>query len=127
MKGGVLLRSLLVIAIFLVASLGAEAASAACTYSSLSQSRPTYVRYKNGYTLGVQSAYYRGNPTAHLWQNGKYQGQYYIPLTLFNGQVVITTRGKWVFETRNGRVRQVWKLVPSVGVCASGWRIIPAY
>lgn len=121
------LRWIVPIALFLLTFTWAETTQAACQYSYLSQTRPTYVRYKTGYTLAMQSGYYGGRPTVFLWQNNKFVGQYYIPLSLFSGQVVITTRGKFVYETRNGTVRSVWKLLPAVGVCAAGWQIIPAY
>lgn len=121
------LRWVVPLALFLLTFVWAETTQAACQYSFLSQTRQTHVRYKNGYTLGIQSGYYGGRPTAFIWENNRYVNQYYIPINIFNGQVVITTRGKFVYETRNGRVQSVWKLLPAVGVCAAGWQIIPAY
>jgi hypothetical protein len=90
-------------------------ASQACTYTFLAQTRPAYARHSNGYTVALQADWYQKNPTVHIVINGQYQGNYYIPVYLFDGQLTVTMRSHYV----NGAL----KLQAALGVCASGWTV----
>lgn len=75
----------------------------------------------SGSVLHLQRSNYQFKPTTLLWIQFNYHGQYYIPVDIFDIQVRL--QGRYVYETFNGQVRQVYKQIPVVLAC-SNWRVV---
>lgn len=83
------------------------------------------LQHASGTIVSLQRGNYNFRPTVHVWINGSYAGQYYIPLTLAGGQIQVRIRMQLRYETWLGKVRQVYKAVPYVIVCGNWYGALP--
>jgi hypothetical protein len=83
------------------------------------------VQRADGNTVSLQASNRNYAPTAHLWINNNYIGEYKIPFSLADDEIAVKFRMQYRLETVNGEVRQVYKPVAHVVVCGSWSGYLP--
>jgi hypothetical protein len=83
------------------------------------------VQRADGNTVSLQASNRDYAPTAHLWINNNYIGEYKIPFSLADDEIAVKFRMLQRLETFGGEVRQVYKPVPHVVVCGTWSGYLP--
>jgi hypothetical protein len=78
---------------------------------------PLTLQHSDGSTISLQRNSRGYYPTAHVWTNGNYVGEYNIPFQLASGEIEVRLHMRNRLETWLGKVRQAYKVVPYVVVC----------
>jgi hypothetical protein len=107
--------------IMLACMVVAKHASAACRTTSHipSLSVMTVRNAATGQTIWLRSGVFQSRRTVFIWINGRLLGQYYVPVTIFTGEVAVQMRLEWRYETWLGKVRLVQKEVPYLVACGN--------
>lgn len=104
-------------AMVVVAWAGTAAAQGCRSSSYIPGLSPLVLQNASGATIGLQRDSRNYRPTAHVWVNGEYQGEFDIPFTLADGAIQVLLNSRTRLETWMGSVRQAYKAVPYVLVC----------
>lgn len=119
----------IVLAIQIGTALGMTAIPASaqnCRSSSyIPGTSPITVQRADGNTVSLQASNRNYAPTAHLWINNNYIGEYKIPFSLADDEIAVKFRMLQRFEIVGGEVRQVYKPVPHVVVCGTWSGYLP--
>ena len=122
-------RAAILLAIQIGTALGMTAISASaqsCRSSSYIPSTSAItVQRADGNTVSIQASNRNYAPTAHLWINNNYVGEYKIPFSLAGDEIAVKFRMLQRFEIFGGEVRQVYKPVPHVVVCGTWSGYLP--
>jgi hypothetical protein len=111
------LRAAFIAALVVLSPFMAQPAEAACITKTYTLPSISYLQLalSNGRVVHLRRSVYMHYPTVNIWDNRRYIGQYYIPVTYAGLSIILINRV--VLETWMGSVRQVVKQVPVVKAC----------
>ena len=113
-------RSKLVIALALLAAYTTPANSQNCQATSyLPGFTPFVMQNANGTTVALQADSHDYRRTVHIWIDGIYYGQYFIPIEVIAGEVEVRLQQGIRYETFLGRVQTPIRFTPYVIACGA--------
>lgn len=114
------LRSKLVIALALLTAYATPAHSQNCqTTSYIPGFTPFVMQNANGTTVALQADSHDYRRTVHIWIDGIYYGQYFIPIEVIAGEVEVRLQQGIRYETFLGRVQTPIRFTPYVIACGA--------
>lgn len=110
----------LFIVLALLAAYTAPVRSQNCqTTSYIPGFTPFVMQNANGTTIALQADSHDYRRTVHVWIDGTYYGQYFIPITIVPGEVEVRLQQGIRYETFLGRVQTPIRFTPYVIACGA--------